>query len=514
MPTPELSKSLLTSSNPELKERLDNLGKALTSVIEEATKAAMPFIKRGPKSKPWWNPDLSSLRTDMLHKQRKFVRELTRTSREESFLWKKDYLLARNTYFQAIKAAKQEHWNQFLEKEDPKSIFKAMSYTKDENKQRIPSIRSSPDKLEESFKGKCDAFVKTLFPPPPESEPVSWDHYQEKQWEWPVLSRIELQNACSAKIKSSTPGPDCITQEIVTAAHRYQPDILFKVYSILFNYGYHPVCWKQATGVILKKPGKPDYSIPKAYRIIALLNCLGKVAERVIAKRLGALAEVTNMIHPTQIGGRSQKSAIDASLLLYNNVQEQRKRGLVTSTVFVDVKGAFDHVSCNRLLTVLSQLGFPLSLISWVLSFLSERFLQLSFDGQMQSFRQIIAGIPQGSPASPILFLIYIHSMFGSLNNFTLSYIDDVSISASSTSLKKNVRLLERDITALFNLGAQNAIRFDNPKTELIHYTTRKGSLTEFLTLPDGTKIMPKSTVRWLGIYFDRGLSFKDHVSI
>ena len=54
-----------------------------------------------------------------------------------------------------------------------------------------------------------------------------------------------------------------------------------------------------------KKAGKPDYSIPKAYRIIALLNCLGKVAERVIAKRLGALAEITNMIHPTQMGGRS-----------------------------------------------------------------------------------------------------------------------------------------------------------------------------------------------------------------
>ena len=104
--------------------------------------------------------------------------------------------------------------------------------------------------------------------------------------------------------------------------------------------------------------------------------------------------------------------------------------------------------------------------------------------------------------------------MFGTLNNFTLSYINDVSISASSTSLKKNVRLLEKDISTLFNLGTQNAIQFDNPKTELIHYTTRKGSLTEFLTLLDNIKIMPKSTVRWLGIYFDRGLSFKDHVSI
>ena len=48
----------------------------------------------------------------------------------EAYLWKKDYLLARNTYFQAIKTAKRDHWNQFLEKEDPKTIFKAMSYTK------------------------------------------------------------------------------------------------------------------------------------------------------------------------------------------------------------------------------------------------------------------------------------------------------------------------------------------------------------------------------------------------
>jgi hypothetical protein len=74
----------------------------------------------------------------MLHKQRRFLKELARTSQAESFLWKRDYLLARNAYFQAIKTAKQDHWNDFLEKEDPKSIFKAMSYTKDATKQRIP----------------------------------------------------------------------------------------------------------------------------------------------------------------------------------------------------------------------------------------------------------------------------------------------------------------------------------------------------------------------------------------
>jgi len=52
VPTAKLLKSLLTSLNPKLKVRLDNLGKVLISIIEEATKAVMSFIKQGPKSKP------------------------------------------------------------------------------------------------------------------------------------------------------------------------------------------------------------------------------------------------------------------------------------------------------------------------------------------------------------------------------------------------------------------------------------------------------------------------------
>jgi hypothetical protein len=99
---------------------------------------------------------------------------------------------------------------------------------------------------------------------------------------------------------------------------------MFTVFSLFVNHGYHPVCWKKVTGVILKKPGKPDYSVSKAYRIIALLNCLGKISESIIAKRLRALAELTSLLHLSQMGGRTQKSAIDASLLLLNNIQEQK----------------------------------------------------------------------------------------------------------------------------------------------------------------------------------------------
>ena len=42
---------------------------------------------------------------------------------------------------------------------------------------------------------------------------------------------------------------------------------------------------------MLRKPRKPDYSIPGAYRPISLLNTLGKLLEAVIARRLSYLAE-------------------------------------------------------------------------------------------------------------------------------------------------------------------------------------------------------------------------------
>ena len=308
------SRNLLLGQDKELKLQLEAIGTAITLVIQQAADRAIPQPKLGPKAKPWWSQELTKLRRNVSHCQRIFVQQLQATSIEEAYLFKKDFLLARNTYQTAIKKAKREHWNNFLEKEDPQSIFKAMDYTKEKRVERIPPIQG--ETLETSFKGKCKAFRKALFPPPPSTALPSFNNHQEKEWEWPALSTTELERACSNKVKSSSPGPDALSQDIITAAYQAQPNTFFKAYSLLFNYGYHPICWRRATGAILKKPSKPDYSTPKAYRVITLLSCLGKVTERIIAKRLGYLAETTNLLHDSQIGGRLKKLAIDAALLL------------------------------------------------------------------------------------------------------------------------------------------------------------------------------------------------------
>ena len=61
----------------------------------------------------------------------------------------------------------------------------------------------------------------------------------------------------------------------------------------------------------------------------------------------GYLTETTNPLHPTQIGGRLKKPAVDAALLLMSEVETSRRLKCKTTTLFLDSKGAFDHVAKN-----------------------------------------------------------------------------------------------------------------------------------------------------------------------
>ncbi|KIP02874.1 hypothetical protein PHLGIDRAFT_78450 [Phlebiopsis gigantea 11061_1 CR5-6] len=50
--------------------------------------------------------------------------------------------------------------------------------------------------------------------------------------------------------------------------------------------GVHPNGFEASTTVVLPKPNQPDYSAPKAYRLIALFNCLGKLFEKCTAQEM------------------------------------------------------------------------------------------------------------------------------------------------------------------------------------------------------------------------------------
>ena len=54
--------------------------------------------------------------------------------------------------------------------------------------------------------------------------------------------------------------------------------------------------------------------------MISLLNCLGKVAEKIIATRLFFLAKLIDLLDPDQIDDKRQNLAIDVVLSLVHDI--------------------------------------------------------------------------------------------------------------------------------------------------------------------------------------------------
>ena len=70
----------------------------------------------------------------------------------------------------------------------------------------------------------------------------------------------------------------------------------------------------------LQKPKKGDFRDPKIYRLIALLNTVGKIIDKVLAKRLLHMADAYNLLPRTYIGRRAAASCEHAVHLLLEKI--------------------------------------------------------------------------------------------------------------------------------------------------------------------------------------------------
>lgn len=152
--------------------------------------------------------------------------------------------------------------------------------------------------------------------------------------------------------------------------------------------------------VILPKPNKADKTNPKSYRPIALLSVLIKGLERLISKRMSWMAITAKVLSPQQFGALRLRSATDLATCLTHDVEE--------ALLILDVKGAFNAVLPGRLIRRLREQGWPPHICRWAASFATGRSVRIRLDGQTGPAEQLEWGLPQGSPASPILFILYV----------------------------------------------------------------------------------------------------------
>ena len=128
-----------------------------------------------------------------------------------------------------------------------------------------------------------------------------------------------------------------------------------------------------------------------------------KLLEQVIEQRLRSYLEDIGFINKCQSGFRQNKSTDDNLFRLSQSVMESFNRREHVVAAFLDVEKAFDNVSHNGLKHKIFMLDLPRR---WLSDFLIRRVIQFNANGFLFDNISPIAGVPQGSVMSSLLFLI------------------------------------------------------------------------------------------------------------
>jgi len=141
--------------------------------------------------------------------------------------------------------------------------------------------------------------------------------------------------ALSSTSNKSAPGLSGITYQLLKWAFHSRPDRFLDLFNNAVSLGHHP--WSDALVAVIPKPKKPDYSLPKAYCPISLLECCSKLLEKIIAKRILNDIHHYDILPPTQFGSHAYHCAIDAALCLVHNTQAAVQTSFIVSVVLFDI---------------------------------------------------------------------------------------------------------------------------------------------------------------------------------
>ena len=184
---------------------------------------------------------------------------------------------------------------------------------------------------------------------------------------------------------------------------------------------------------------------PKNYRPISLLSCVGKFMESIMAKKIYLWAENNNIINKIQSGFRKNHNTNDHIYRLLQCIKQGFNRHRTTTAVFLDVEKAFDRVWHDGLIHKLSLLGINKEILDWLKSFLHKRCCAVTIDDQLSESFTPIYGVPQGSPLSPILFILYVSDIPNSGSNsiHVTQFADDIAIWCTAGSANVTEKMIQ-----------------------------------------------------------------------
>lgn len=177
-------------------------------------------------------------------------------------------------------------------------------------------------------------------------------------------------------------------------------------------------------------------------------------------------------------------------------------------------------MSKKVLLERLRERRLPEDIIQWVDSFCSGRKGCVMVNGQCSSLRDIEhLEIPQGSPLSPILYILYNAGLVeGPINKEqgTLGFVDDYTAWVTGPCVSVNTETLQQKIMPkVEDWERKSGVTFEAEKTTLIHFTrdmAKDDTPAQALTF-QGQEIQLSQAVKILIVTLDKKLQMRDHIA-
>ena len=114
---------------------------------------------------------------------------------------------------------------------------------------------------------------------------------------------------------------------------------------------------------MLKKPGKANYFLAKAWRVISLLNTMEKIIEKLAADTIAEFCKKTEILHPDQMKACRYCGAINAVAYLMQDIHQVWIQKQLAGALFLDVKGTFPYTSLKRLMQRMEKMEINTDLL-------------------------------------------------------------------------------------------------------------------------------------------------------
>ena len=370
------------------------------------------------------------------------------------------------------------------------------------------------DAFNDNWKSTVESFVnenKNAFQTDMKSEYTEAETGDENPLLSPITKEEIIEQLRKCKDKSA-PGDDGLHYAILKKLPGNVILYLQSLFNVSISLGYFPAKWKSATIKMVPKPGK-DHKEAKNWRPISLLSCLGKLFERIFTSRLTAYLEEKKLISPFQSGFRKGRMTSEQLFRLSEGAHTSLKKKGITAALFLDAEAAFDQAWHDAIRYKLHKLGLPIRIVRLVSSFLTGRKLKVKMGTEISEEVEMLAGTPQGSCLSPLLYIILVNDIPSVSQSAAIGqFADDIGLWASTFTFNAAISRLQQAVNTLEGWCRNWRIKLNGSKSNLLlfHRLQEKPSDDPCIQLFNDI-VRPCHSAKYLGVQFDEKLYFKEH---